>query len=168
MVAMSIDFKKNQEEREQIKIETRTPRALATAMLLSTALLALMAFVIKIDFRIKHGLRENIYWALIFVIILILIVILSVRKTIYYSSRFIKDDDSLVQILKKWKKIDIFLLIIGEVIPILGLIITWLGMPFERTGFIFLVSAILMVILMPVGIKVRGKLDILRKHHDGI
>lgn len=168
MVAMIKDYKKDQEERSLIKTETRTPRIIALYMLLSVAVLALLAYYVRIDFKIKQNLRENIYWALIFIIVLILIVILSIRKTIYYSPKFIRDDDSLIQILKKWKRIDIFLLTIGEIIPVLGLLITWLGMPFERTGFIFLVSSILMVILMPVGIKVRSKLDILRKHHDGI
>lgn len=162
------DFKKDQEERSLIKTETRTARTIALYMLASIALLALAACLVKIDFHIKPELRENVYWALIFIIVLILIVILSVRKTIYYSPKFIKDGDSLVEILRKWKKIDIFLLSVGAIIPILGLLITWLGLSFERTGFIFLVSAILMVILMPVGIKVRGKLDILRKHHNGI
>src|SRR4030042_808693 len=70
--------------------------------------------------------------------------------------------------MAKWRRIDIFLLAIGETIPILGLCATWLGMPFERTGYIFLVSIILMFILMPVGIKIRGKLEILRRHHNGI
>jgi hypothetical protein len=80
----------------------------------------------------------------------------------------IKEGDTLTQILRKWRQIDIILMAVGETIPILGLIITWLGMPFARTGFIFLVSAILMIILMPVGIKIRSKLDILRRHIPGI
>jgi hypothetical protein len=165
---MNIDYKKQLEEREIIKKETRIPKLIALSMLASTLIYALMAYFVKLEFNLKKDLRENIYWILIFVIILILIGILSVRKTIYYSTRLIKEDYTLTQILQKWRQIDIVLLALGETIPIFGLIITWLGMPFARTGFIFLVSAILMIILMPVEIKIRSKLEILRRHIPGI
>lgn len=168
MEFMNIDYKKQHEEREIISKEIRTPKLIALSMLGSTLIITLMAYFVKLEFNLEKNLRENIYWILIFVIILILIGILSVRKTIYYSTRLIKDDYSLTQILQKWSQIDIILLAVGETIPILGLIITWLGIPFARTGFIFLVSAILMIILMPVGIKTRSKLEILRKHIPGI
>ncbi|MCK4835344.1 MAG: hypothetical protein KAT17_01835 [Candidatus Aminicenantes bacterium] len=161
---MNTDYKREIQERELIKQVTKTPRFVAGMMLISIAVLALLAYTVKIQSNIQKTMRENIYWILIFIIILILIAILSIRKTIYYSTRFIKENDTLDQILHKWTKIDIILLASGEIIPVLGLIITWLGIPFERTGFIFLVSAILMIILMPVGIKTRGKLEILRKH----
>jgi MFS family permease len=168
MEFMNIDYKKQLEERNIIKKETRTSKLIALGMLASILVYAFLAYFVKLDFNLEKNARENIYWILIFVIILILIGILSVRKTIYYSTRMIKEGDTLTQILRKWRQIDIILMAVGETIPILGLIITWLGMPFARTGFIFLVSAILMIILMPVGIKVRSKLDILRRHIPGI
>lgn len=165
---MTTDYKKEQEEREIIKRETKKPKMLAAGMLISIVLLVIAAYFIKIELNIEKNFRENLYWVLIFVIILILIVILSVRKTIYYSSKIIKEDFTLTQILKKWTTIDIVLISLAELIPIMGLIITWLGMPFDRTWFIFLVSALLMIILMPVGIKVRSKLTVLKKYTDKI
>lgn len=168
MKFMNIDYKKQLEEREIINKETRVPKLIALSMLGSTLIYALMAYFVKMHFNIQKNLREDIYWILIFIIILILIGILSVRKTIYYSTRLIKEGYTLTQVLQKWRQIDIILLGVGEIIPILGLVITWLGIPFARTGFIFLVSAILMIILMPVGIKIRSKLEILRKHIPGI
>ena len=165
---MNIDFQKEIQEKELVKKMTKTPRMIAIILMASVAVMAILAYTIKINPNIQNSARENIYGIVIFIIILILIAILSVRKTLYYSTRLIKDDDTLEDILQKWARIDIILLVCGALIPILGLAITWIGMPFNRTGFIFLVSGILMMILMPVGIKIRGKLEILRKHMKGI
>jgi len=168
MIKMNTDYKKQQEEREIIQRETKKPKVFALVMLISIFFLAMAAGLVKIDLRVEKNFRENLYWVLIFVIILILIVILSIRKTIYYSTKIIKDEFSLTQILKKWTTIDIVLITMAEIIPILGLIITWLGVPFERTWFIFLVSALLMIILMPIGLKVRSKLGVLKKYSENI
>lgn len=165
---MTTDYKKEQEERDIIQRETKKSRMFALYMLISIPFLAIAAYFIKIDLSVEKNLRENLYWVLIFVIILILIVILSVRKTIYYSSKIIKEEFTLTEILKKWTTIDTVLILMAEIIPILGLIITWLGMPFERTWFIFLVSALLMIILMPIGLKVRSKLVVLKKYSANI
>ena len=54
------------------------------------------------------------------------------------------------------------------IIPFLSMSVTLLGIPFERTVYIFIGSAILYVILMPVGIKTRSKLQILRRYYDHI
>ena len=165
---MITKYEKELNEREIIKRETKASLLVGIACLVSTLIYALMARYVKIEVDIGQNLRENIYGVLIFVIILIMIAILAARKTLYYSPKFIKEDFTLTQVLEKWRIIDIILMAVAETIPILGLIVTFLGMPFERTWFIFLTSGLLMIILMPMGIKVRSKLEILRKQHPHI
>jgi len=136
--------------------------------LISTVIYALLAKFVPIDLGLPTKLREDIYGVLVLVIILIMIAILGARKSIYYSPRLIKDEFDLPQVLAKWRILDITLIALAETIPLLGLVITWLGLPFERTWFIFLTAGLLMIILMPMGIKVRSKLSILRQQHPNI
>ncbi len=98
--------------------------------------------------------------------IIIVIIVLAVRKTIYYSPKFIKDDFTLIQILRKWKSIDITLAVIAEFISIMGLVISLLGMPFSRTFHFFVTSALVILIIMPINWKVRDKLRILNSERD--
>jgi hypothetical protein len=102
------------------------------------------------------------------IVIVLMIMILGIRRTIYYSSRFIKEDFTLTDVLRKWRTIDIMLLATAEIIPLCGLVLTWLGMPFNRTFHFFVAGAALVIILMPVPIKVRSKLGILRKTHSNL
>ena len=104
----------------------------------------------------------------ILAIVLLFIAILGIKRTIYYSPKFIKDNFTLTQVLQKWKIIDMILLAAAELIPLCGLALAFLGMPFDKTFHFFLGSALLMIILIPMGIKVRSKLSILRKHFPGI
>jgi uncharacterized membrane protein YesL len=165
---MITTYERELEERKIIKKETRISMLVGIAAMISTAIYALLAKYITIDLGIAAKLQEDLYGILVLVIILIMIGILAVRKTIYYSPKLIKDEFNLTQILEKWRMIDIILIAVAETIPLLGLIITWLGLPFDRTWFIFLTAGILMIILMPMSIKVRSKLSILRKQHPNI
>lgn len=165
---MITTYERELEERKIIKKETRTSMIVGIAAMIATAIYALLAKYITLDLGISAKLQEDLYGILVLVIILIMIGILAVRKTIYYSPRLIKDEFNLTQVLEKWRTIDIVLIAVAETIPLLGLIITWLGLPFDRTWFIFLTAGILMIILMPMSIKVRSKLSILRKQHPNI
>ena len=160
---MTRDYKKEIEEREIIKRETRPTIFIAIALMVSTMIYGALAYFVKIDLGIPKEARETIYWILIFIIILILIAILSVRKTIYFSPRHIREDFTLKQGLEKWRTFDIILLALAESIPILGLLLTWMGIEWNRTWFIFLVSILLMIILTPMPIKVRSKLTYVRQ-----
>jgi len=141
---------------------------LAVSLMGSVVLYALLASLLKIDLGVPKEPRETIYSILIAVIIVVMIVILSVRKTIYFSPRIVKEDFTLTQVLRKWRVIDTILLAMAESIPLIGLLLTWMGIPWERTWFIFLVSILLIIILMPVGIKVRSKLNYIRKYNKRI
>lgn len=101
-------------------------------------------------------------------IILLLIAILAVKKTAYYSSKFIKENDSLEQVLIQWRKIDISLICIAQVIPILGIIITIIGIEFRRTTHFFIAAILLIFMLMPMSIKIRSRLNILKKYFTNI
>ena len=134
----------------------------------AVALCTALARFITIGVMIPPKTRETLFGIFILAIIMIMVAILAARKTIYYSTRLIRDDFTLTQVLRKWKTIDRTLISITGVIPVMGLILTWLGLPFSRTWFIFLVSALLLIILMPMDIKVRGKLMILRDQNPNL
>ncbi len=165
---MLTTYERELEERRIIKKETRISMIIGISALVSTVIYALLAKYITIDLGLAPKLREDIYGVLVLVIILIMIGILGARKSIYYSPKLIKDEYSLTQILEKWRTLDIILIAVAEIIPLLGLVITLLGLPFERTWFIFLTAGLLMIILMPMGVKVRSKLSILRNQHPNI
>lgn len=165
---MKTTYEKELEERKIIKLETRASMLVGVACLISTIIYGLIAKFVPISFIQSQKLREDIYGILVLVIILIMIAILAARKTLYYSSRLIKDDYDLTQVLHKWRSIDIMLLAVAETIPVIGLVIAFMGMPFDRTWFIFFTAALLMIILIPMGIKVRSKLSILKKQHPNI
>lgn len=159
-------YEKRLKERQIIKEETRGTILIALAILFSTLCLGVIAYHIEPEPQIDKKTLETVYDVLNIVVIMMMVIILAVRRTIYYSSRFIKEDFTLTQVLQKWRTIDIVLLAAAETIPIMGLIITLLGMPFNRTFHFFVASGLLIIILMPIGLKVRSKLAVLRKQSD--
>ena len=78
--------------------------------------------------------------------IVLIIVVLAVRKTIYFSPRLVREDFTLTALLQRWRTIDIILLSFAELIAMFGLVITLLGMPFART-FHFFVSGFLLTMI---------------------
>jgi hypothetical protein len=162
------EYAKRSEERKLIKKETRTTLVMGLGLFLLSVIYGVVAYSLEIESSLTSASQEKIYGIVNLAVVMLLIVILAVRKTIYYSPRFIREDFTLKQVLAKWRQIDILLLAISEAIPLCGLALTFLGIPFDRNFHFFLVSGLLIIILMPVGIKVRSKLSILRKHFPGI
>ncbi|MCU0287735.1 MAG: hypothetical protein MUF15_15250 [Acidobacteria bacterium] len=166
---MVTEIEKRYEEQKLIKEETRITILLSIALLVTVGIYTAMAYFIKIGPIIDdiEGLK-NVSDMINLIVIVLMIMILGIRRTIYYSSRFIKEDFTLTDVLRKWRTIDIMLLATAEIIPLCGLVLTWLGMPFNRTFHFFVAGAALVIILMPVPIKVRSKLGILRKTHSNL
>lgn len=167
-------YAKDIEERRIISELTRPGRKLAVVMQLINLAMAVIACTLKLDLGIDLNLVYsdesllNLNGLLMLVIILVMISILAARRTLYYSPRRIHEEDTLVTILGKWNKIDSMLMKSALIIPFLSMAITLLGFPFDRTVYIFIGSAILFVILMPVGIKTRSRIQILRRYYDHI
>lgn len=111
---------------------------------------------------------EDIFLILNIFVIILLLGILTVKRTIYYSPKLIKEGDNLEQVLKQWRKIDTALIGITQLIPIIGLVITTIGMEFRRTNHFFIASILLIIMLMPMGIKVRSRLKVLKKYFTNI
>ena len=165
----SIDsYKQRIEERSIIKKETKNTIIICLCVLFLNVVIGLAAFFIKVDPVMNYESLENFSMMVNLGIVILLIAVLAVRKTIYYSPRFIKENFTLKQVLSKWKRIDFFLLAVSQVMPICGLVMTFMGMPFDRNFHFFAASAILIVLLTPLSIKVRSRLSILRKHFPGI
>lgn len=166
---MSIeDYKQRIEERKIIKQETKTTIIICIGLLFLNVVYGVAAYLIKINPVMTQEELDNIYGIVNLGVIMLLIAILAVRKTIYYSPKFIRHDFTLPQVLAKWRHIDLSLLVISEIIPICGLVMTFMGFPFDRIFHFFVASGILIILLTPLGIKVRSRLSILRKHFPGI
>lgn len=165
---MVTEIEKRFEERKLIKQETRTTLIISISLLISVGIYTVLAYFIKFKPLLVQEELENIFGVINIIVIMLMVVVLAVRRTIYFSPRFIKEDFTLVQILRKWRTIDIALLAAAETIPICGLVLTFLGMPFNRTFHFFLASALLMFILMPIGLKVRSKINIIKQTHPDI
>lgn len=163
---MVTEIEKRYKEQKLIKQETRITLILSLALLVTVGIYTSLAYFIKIGPLLNDTESlKKVYDIINLIVIVIMIIILAIRRSIYYSPRFIKEDFNLTQVLQKWRTIDIMLLAIVESIPLCGLAITWLGMPFNRTFHFFVAGFILVMIMMPVPIKIRSKLSILRKTH---
>ncbi len=160
------EYERRLKERQIIKDETRVTMMIALSALVSAIVMGLAAYFSKPAPRLDTKILGTILDVLNITVVIMMVIILAVRRTIYYSPRFIKEDFTLHQVLRKWRSIDIILLAAAEIIPVMGLAITFLGMPFGRTFHFFVASGLLMIILMPVGLKVRSKLAVLRKQTD--
>jgi len=165
---MTTEIEKRYEERKLIKKETGITVTIGLAMLGTVFIYGLLAYFIKTEPMLDKEPLKNLYDMMNLIVIVLLVVVLGVRRSIYYSPRFIKEDFTLTQVLQKWRAIDIMLMAVAETIPLCGLVVTFLGMPFEKTFHFFVGGALLMVILIPMGIKVRSKISILKKTHPDI
>jgi hypothetical protein len=152
------------EDRKIIKQETKLSIHISFAMLCTCIIFGLIAYNVKVKPVLTTVKQELFYGIANLIVILLFIIIIAIRRTVYYSPKFIRDDFSLRQILQQWRKIDITLLGIAITIPMMGLVMTFLGFPFDQTSHLFIGPCILMFLLMPLGIKVRSRLSILKDH----
>jgi len=161
---MITEIEKRFKERQITKVETRLTIILCLMMVAFTAVLGLVAYYVPGEPIIEDRQQLNdIFFIINLVVVMVMICILGVRRSVYYSPRFIDEDYTLTQVLRKWRKIDLIFLAMATAIPITGLVTSFLGLPFDRTFHFFLASAILMLIIMPLGLKVKSKLTLLRK-----
>jgi hypothetical protein len=168
---MLAEFEKQRIEREHIRRESRLTMIISLAMLASIAVYTLVAYLYPAlvrspsagTFRAGQGVREA--WNILNIIaIMLIIAVLAVRKTIYFSPRLVRDDFTLAALLQRWRIIDIVLLSLAELIALFGLVITLLGMPFQHTFHFFVAGFLLALINMPVTFKVRDKIRMFEKY----
>lgn len=162
------DYQKRMEERQLIKKETKTTVIISVSLMIFTLVLALISYYGKFKQTMVTSELEELRNIISVVVVVVMVAILGLRRSIYYSRRLIREDFSLTQVLQKWRRIDIIMLSVASLIPVCGLVLAILGLSFDLNFHFFLGTAILMVILMPVGIKVRSKLSILRQQFPDI
>lgn len=160
---MLAEFEKQKQERILIRQESRITMIISLSLLLSIVVYGLIAYLHKGGFRFSRGVY-NAYSILNVVAIVLVIMVLAVRKTIYFSPRLVRDDYTLTDLLRRWRTIDIVLLSFGELIALFGLVITLLGMPFVRTFHFFVAAFLLTMILMPIPWKVKDKIRNFEKY----
>ena len=160
---MLAEFEKQKKERAIIRQESRITMIVSLSLLASIVVYALIAYLHKGSFRFSKEVYDA-YGILNMIAIVLVIIVLAVRKTIYFSPRLVRDDFTLTALLRRWRTIDIVLLSFGELIALFGLVITFLGMPFVRTFHFFVAGFLLTMILMPIPWKVRDKIRNFEKY----
>ncbi|GEM_PF-611868 len=168
---MLADFEKQKIEMEHIRRESRLTMVISLAMLSSIAIYTLVAYLVPALSQSRPAVTLaagkavlNAWNILNIVSIMLIIAVLAVRKTIYFSPRLVRDDFTLDALLQRWRIIDIILLSLAELIAIFGLVITLLGMPFQRTFHFFVAGFLLALINLPVTFKVRDKIRMFEKY----
>jgi hypothetical protein len=154
---MISEFEKQKQERELISRESRITMVFSLALLFSIVIYGLVAYLYRTPLRFSKAVYDA-YGILNIAAIVLVIVVLAVRKTIYFSPRLVSENFSLTELLRRWRSIDIILLSFAELIAVFGLVITLLGMPFVRTFHFFVAAFLLAMILMPINWKVRDKI----------
>ncbi len=162
------DYQKQIEERKIIKDQTRTTILLSVSILIEILILGVLSYFLKSKQTLPSDLLDKIRDMSGLGAVLLLIIIFWVRKTLYYSPRFIKEDFTLIQVLQVWSKIDLMLMAITELLPICGFVLSLLGVAFDQIFHFFVGSAVMIVLLTPLSIKVRSRLSILRETFPGI
>jgi hypothetical protein len=160
---MLAEFEKQQQERALVRRESRVTMIISLSQLASIVIYGLIAYLHRGGFRFSKTVFDA-YSILNVVAIVLVIVVLAVRKTIYFSPRLVSEDFTLTELLRRWRTIDIILLSFGELIALFGLVITLLGMPFVRTFHFFVAAFLLTMILMPIAWKVRDKIRNFEKY----
>jgi len=160
---MIAEFEKQKVEREIIRKESRLTMIISLSLLVSIAAYALVAYLHQGGWQTSKGVRDA--WNVMNIVsIMLIIMVLAVRKTIYFSPRLVREDFTLTALLQRWRVIDIVLLSFAEVIAIFGLVITLLGMPFARTFHFFVSAFLLAMINMPITWKVKDKIRNFEKY----
>jgi len=168
---MNFQYDKFSENNEIIKKETRTTVLICLSLVVSVIVSAFISYYLtevkKLSFvNIAPENLNNIFNIMNLAAIFMVVAVLAVRKTIYYSQKTIKEDFTLTQIVQKWRSIDIILVAVAESISVLGLVISFLGVPFGRTFHFFITSVLVILIIMPINWKIRDKLRILNHQRD--
>lgn len=159
---MITEYEKRKNERGIILKECRVTLIISLSMVGSVFVWALIAYLIRTPSHVLRSVQD--IWGIFNVIaIVVVIAVLGVRRTIYFSPRLFKNEGNMILILRKWRIIDLVLLSSAELIAILGLVVSLMGMPFGRTFHFFVCGFLLVMILMPIPWKVRDKLRYFEK-----
>ncbi len=159
-----MEFEKRMHEHEIIVRESRVSLIIAMALLVSVAIYAGIARFVHVRPVLPFPTVYTLWQVFNIIAVVVSILVLAVRRTIYFSPRLIPEGATLTDLLLRWRAIDIVLMSLAEAVAILGLIVTLLGMPFGRTFHFFVAGFLLILILMPIPWKVRDKLNNFETH----
>ncbi|HNX97515.1 MAG TPA: hypothetical protein PKK12_07540 [Candidatus Aminicenantes bacterium] len=154
---MQTDYAKKTVEDRLVRQFSHPTMIFSLATLASVVIYAAAAYFLSGHRPLTQAVKDA--WGILNIVsIMVIIVVLAIRKTIYFSSRLIREPFTLPELLKRWRVIDIVLISLAELVALLGLVITVLGMPFANTFHYFVSSFLLIMILMPIAWKVHDKL----------
>ncbi len=155
-------------EGKEIYQGTKKSMLTGKIIIIFTSLMALLSYLIDVQPIKSLKSLQNIYWISNFLVVVTLIIIFSLKKSIYFSSKYIDEKDTLKTLLIKWSKFDIILMLIGLILPFAGFFCFLQGINFVGIWHFYLASILLTIMIMPMGIKVRSKLKIIRTYFPNI
>ena len=161
---LNFDFEIGEKEKKIIKVETKKSLIIAYCLMISVFIHLLLAYFLTINMSMNKTSLNLLFNIFNIMAIFIIILVLGLKKSLYFSPRIIKEDFDLAQILQKWQSLDIVFLSLGSSISVTGLVVTFLGMPFNRTFHFFIVSGLVILMVMPMSWSVEGKLRALKNN----
>ena len=147
----------------QLPETQRQTTTISIAMLMSVAIMGIISYLSLFSLEIQSILVKKIYSIFNILAVCHILLILILRKKVYFSKRLTQGNLDTRQILKKWMVIDIILMALSEQIAIYGLILSLFGMPFDRLFHFFVTSALLILILMPNQTRTELRLQALKE-----
>lgn len=160
-------FNLSAEEQTAVRNAIRQTLIIALAMLATVVIYAAIAYFVKPQWSINLSLLKTLYFIFNALAVLFILLILSIRRFIYFSPKIIGGTFDLKHILARWRSIDILFLAFAESIALLGLVITLMGISFDRSFHFFVTSGLLILILMPLEMKFSNRITALKNHQKG-
>ena len=131
------------------------------------AVYAVISYFIKPELNISLALLKKLYFVFNTIAVIFIFLILGIRRFIYFSPKIIGKNFEISRVMAKWRSIDILFLALAESIAILGLLITLMGIPFDRSFHFFVTSGLLLLILMPMEMKFINRIKALKNNQNG-
>jgi hypothetical protein len=163
----NFQFNLSTEEQSEVRNAIRQTFVIALALLATVVIYAALAYFLKPQLNISLSLLKTLYFIFNALAVLFIIMILSIRRFIYFSPRIVGKEFDLQRILARWRSIDLLFLALAESIALLGLVISLMGISFDRSFHFFVTSGLLILILMPMEMKFNNRITALKNHQDG-
>jgi F0F1-type ATP synthase membrane subunit c/vacuolar-type H+-ATPase subunit K len=133
------------------------------SLIASVTIMGIISYMHFVTIDMSTMAVKKIYSILNMISVAIILLILVLRKKVYFSKRITDGDLNQEQIIGRWYTTDIILMALAEQISIFGLVLSFMGMPFRQLFHFFVTSGLLMLILFPNRFRTESRLQALKE-----